>query len=1636
MNLRSVILFFFLSTNILFILSASADPLPDYYSEPGVNAFRKYENQAPAEYIDPMSGGLTRRYTDLVVPGNAGLDIVVQRFYRAPSGDPGVLGSDYLTENTVLGEGWDMHFGRIWYGSSFAAPGTTCGSNNVRTGGNPILELPDGTRQELVNSKAGESYGYISNELWIGICNSSTELEVVSPAGMRYLFNLYRPYAGDNAWHVTQITDSFGNFLTIDYYPYTQQALIEKISSSDGREVTFHYDNVSVKHALLQEIRLNGTWKAKYRYDDLTSRLTFDYPFRYYLDEVERRDEKGIWDYNYYDNVPSSSNHYGLYAMKSVEAPTGLLTTYTYKKVNFHPLRNTTALATKSVSGADVTPAIWTYNYTPSSGSVDHDTTTISSPNACSVYEHTGSAVADNGEVWRIGTLQEKRIYNNSNCSSSLLRTEIYNWVSLELSSQDLAHRRSPAYDANYSKPILQNLTIEQDNATFSTTYSDFDKYGFPQTTTESGPNSSSRVTTISYSHFDDTATWIIGQEDEATISGLGTIDNNYYTSGVRRGSLRSVSEYGRTAKQYDYYTSGSNKGAIRTITDELGNTVTYSNYYRGTPEKEDHPESLVVLRNVNSTGTVQWEENGSYAGRATYGYDHFNRVISITTPKSSDNNVVISWANGGRIKNVSRGTFNATYVKDGYFNDINSNVEGVRKQYSYTEEGFLESESYLSTSASSAGLTYIRDALGRPTRQTHQNGDYRTWDYTYTVRNSVRVRDELAHYTTYRYRSYGDPSEKFLIQVDSPESITTVMGRNAIGMLTSVSQGGQSRSFVLDNKLLLDYETHPETGTTQITSDDMGNITNKSVGGSSSTIFTYDDLNRLDYINYPSGTPDVDFVFDTHGRLEYVLNATADWQYGYDDNDNLESESATVLGVTYEVGYHYDDLDNLDTITYPNDLVVTYTPDDLGRTTSISGVLSSITYHPNGQPHVLTYTNGVTTTITQDARKRTDTISAPNVLDLDYDYNAANNLDNLTDGLSSSNNLDLEYDDVNRLETAQGPWGAGSFNYSTDGDFQSKRLGSTTTNTYAYSSNRLSGISGGASMNFSYDDYGNVTSNGTDTFDYNDALQLTDVPSKGISYGYDGNNRRVLKLENGTPQVIYLYGKHGKLLYEADLEAGTSTAYIYLGSMLVGKYVDGSATGGAVTLPLSEDFEGTAPLFTNTGQYNWIINSGTTPSGSTGPSGGANDSDQYAYMETSSGYAYNAGDQVIYESPTFLIESGDVAFIEFMYHMYGANIGQLQVQSYNSVKGTWNTEWTLSGQQHSSTTSKWTKENFQLIRTLAGAQNKVRFVGIAAGGYQGDMAIDEVRIYSQPAPPPPTPVPTPTPEPTPIFIPSLGSPVIEDFSGTSIDQSDSLFRNSGNYSWMIGANGTPSGYTGPSSSDGNFVFFETSGGYANTAGNEAILESKFFQIFSQNQGAVDFEYHMHGADTGTLYMDINYHDVWHLNHWNRKGQQNSSQASAWFQEEFDLGQFCDGSPLKIRFRAVAAGGYRGDIALDNIVLRGGSNSRVAFKNATWDGTWLYLAWTDAKTVSSYNLFAIGDNASTGRKFKSIVTEGALIDDGSERGTYRYQYFHKNDLCAEFGSSTEPFILSGQIWPNGLSAKASTYNNIGELTCP
>ena len=142
----------------------------------------------------------------------------------------------------------------------------------------------------------------------------------------------------------------------------------------------------------------------------------------------------------------------------------------------------------------------------------------------------------------------------------------------------------------------------------------------------------------------------------------------------------------------------------------------------------------------------------------------------------------------------------------------------------------------------------------------------------------------------------------------------------------------------------------------------------------------------------------------------------------------------------------------------------------------------------------------------------------------------------------------------------------------------------------------------------------------------------------------------------------------------------------------------------------------------TSTSTYDWNIDGAlSTPSSNTGPSE-AFSGTNYFYTESSSGSSGAVAELI---SPAIDINSLLDPILEFKYHMFGANMGDLYIDVFDG--NTWTTVGSILGQQQTSITDPW------LIKVidLSSFSNviQVKFRAIRAGSLTGDMAIDDIQI-------------------------------------------------------------------------------------------------------------------------------------------------------------------------------------------------------------------------------------------------------------------------------------------------------------------
>src|SRR5690606_5529400 len=503
-------------------------------------------------------------------------------------------------------------------------------------------------------------------------------------------------------------------------------------------------------------------------------------------------------------------------------------------------------------------------------------------------------------------------------------------------------------------------------------------------------------------------------------------------------------------------------------------------------------------------------------------------------------------------------------------------------------------------------GVHTTFDALGRVVRvdEDSELGVLATVT-EYLAGFQSRVTNARGHATTTSYLAWDAPTTEFPTRVAMPEGAWTHITRDDFGKPTRIRRSDSSsasggtvwvnRYYAYNSNEELCRIIDPESGTTLLGYDGAGNLTWSAAGlpagtncdreGDTATILarkavrTYDARNRVKTLAFPDLNGNQTWTYTPDGLPEEVTT----WNNGdptvntYVHNRRrlLVSETQASDSNVWTVGYGYDANAHLAQLTYPQGLVVEYTPDALGQPTRVANATqtfaSGISYFPNGALKQFTYGNGIVHTLTQNARglpeESKDAYGATKILHDIYDYDQVGNVAAITDGATGRNqrgNRTMTYDGLDRLtEVASPMYGSTGAHYTYDVlDNIVHLVGPGRDHWYCYEDNRLRSVETGSCdgstvITLGYDVQGNLVSRIglAHNFDYGNRLRSV----SGVeSYRYDAYGRRVRAWTPSQGLLYSLYSHAGQLLWQRDARAGERREYIYLQGSLVAQRTRG----------------------------------------------------------------------------------------------------------------------------------------------------------------------------------------------------------------------------------------------------------------------------------------------------------------------------------------------------------------------------------------------------------------------------------------------------------------------------------------------
>ncbi len=866
----------------------------------------------------------------------------------------------------------------------------------------------------------------------------------------------------------------------------------------------------------------------------------------------------------------------------------------------------TYSLASKSISGPGMATMNWSYAYGPANASFAPCTGSCPTSKTTTVTDPKGFQTRYTfGNRYRVseGRLEQVDVGWNGSTALSTTTTRyrapgagpypaVYGYGGDIPTDGEMLSR---------AMPVDQKVTTQQ-GTTFTWTANSFDTGARVTSATKSSSLGENRTETTAYQN--NNALWVLDQVTSITESSTGKamVENTYNAGNAK---LETTRKFGHLIESYSYAADGT----LYTKADGKSQTTTFTNYKAGIPQNTSYPNGTSDSAVVTTQGYITSMTNA--AGFTTsFGYDTMGRLASIAYPTGD----TVAW-NGTTIlservagselgisgahwrQTVSTGNARSITYYDGLlrpilnrtFDAASPSTTGTAVRKTFDHLGNTTFESYplrdiTDINTVGTGVTRDFDALNRPTTTVAASelGNLTTTN-TYNSGFTTTVTNPRGKSTTYSYFAWDEPKTDVIKTIALPDSVNVTINRNAFANTTSIvrSRGGVSatRSYVYDDYERLCKTIEPEVGATVQDYDAANNIVWKATGqglqspvscdtysvpDSQKIAMAYDGLNRLTDTTFGDGSPSIIRTYTSDG-LPYTTSSNGStWTNTYNKRRLMERESLVFNGVTSNIDRSYDANGSLWAMNYPDGTSLWYTPDALGRATTVGSFANAIAYHPNGAISNFTYGNGITHSLTQNTRGLPRQSNDVGVLNDQYDYDANGNVSQITDLQAAATTRTMGYDDLDRLVSVAAPamWGTASYGYDGLDNLTSSTVtggGTARTSTHNIDAltNRLSSISSNNAafaFNYGYDARGNITTRGSQSYVFDIGNRISNAPGKA-TYSYDGFGRRTLVAQTDGTNRRQVYGQDGKLYY-ANQTGGpnpsSTTKYIYIDNHLL----------------------------------------------------------------------------------------------------------------------------------------------------------------------------------------------------------------------------------------------------------------------------------------------------------------------------------------------------------------------------------------------------------------------------------------------------------------------------------------------------
>ena len=438
-------------------------------------------------------------------------------------------------------------------------------------------------------------------------------------------------------------------------------------------------------------------------------------------------------------------------------------------------------------------------------------------------------------------------------------------------------------------------------------------------------------------------------------------------------------------------------------------------------------------------------------------------------------------------------------------------------------------------------------------------------------------------------------------------------------------------------------------------------------------------------------------------------------------------------------------------------------------------------------------------------------------------------------------------------------------------------------------------------------------------------------------------------------------------------------------------------------SFPYSEGFESGLGAWGQASgdDFDWSRDSGGTPSSATGPTSGNGGSTWYVYGESSS--PNYPSKTAILNGPCLDLSGASSCTMDFAYHMYGAAMGTLSLQTRPDGSSSWTTQWTLSGNQGNA----WNSASVNL-NSFAGSTVQVRFVGTTSTSYTSDFTLDDISITTSGG--------------------GGGGPTGCTGGIASFPYSESFESGFGAWSqagpddfdWTRDSGGTPSSGTGPSTGSAGawYLYCETSN--PNNPSKSAYLVSNCFDLTGESQADFSFDYHMNGSAVGSLKLSVSDDDG---ASWTEVWSVAGTQGAAWNTANVNLDAYA-GKSIQFWFNGTSGSSWQGDIAIDNLNLTttGGGGGGCTDVTVTINTDQYPSETTWSITDGGGTTVASGGPYSTANGTESATV---CLDASGCNYTFTINDSYGDGICCGYGNGSYTVTSASSTYASGGSFGAS-----------